>query len=722
MIAAGPVDGSDDSPIVSVTTLNSIAAKKLRTWFKSGTAAGNAGDIYDNRDRGHSRLNLNHFPQMTPHQYTDAELASGADYGSQWKIISGVVFGNSSTSAGVLKGGSNARRYYSHPDGLDFLYRQYRANNLYVYPEHRDHDPGYNGLAGYGDLFPTNTPYLIASQGSSGSDQAFLRAIALVLAAFKPEVKRRLVNNGLLMPTVQMVLRANYSPGETHADYLSTPTHPTVFDGDKIDPLAMVKMAHAIEENNIPPFVRLRVEKETAVIRGKDFFDPHQSEVLANTPSVIARVFRGTEYRRQIQISAQDSFDLNNRKLQFHWIILRGDRERIRITPKSADKSSAQIEVAYHPRAIAHNGAIESNRVDIGVFAHNGRYYSAPAFVTWFSLDHESRHYADDDRILQIGYGQGTVHLTVKDWAALFDLLEPDNQSFPAQLLKGVLDHRHQAALAKLGADVNKLYYKLIEVEQDLENAGADTGGDFRRTRDTLRKQLDEFVSQEHRQLAGASIQQVVRTAFSELYSQPYLSLTHRSEFKELLKPAQQNNRRNVLEERDRLIDYGIANKNEDPSKLLSFAISRDDFTDFDKNQVKRFNSILLNELAFPGIVSFEFKINYVDPILSLRKQWRDMYRYDGDNQPLGWVRHEKGRRTEFNRDGLVILEKDELGRCLRCRIANYEFIDGKRNAQRHYPTWTPITHQLGNEVWTYQYADDDDFLGRVVKRENVDR
>ena len=59
---------------------------------------------------------------------------------------------------------------------MRFLYRQYRGGQLYVYPEHRDHDPGHNGQGGYGDLFPTNSPCVVISQGSSGSDRAFVRA------------------------------------------------------------------------------------------------------------------------------------------------------------------------------------------------------------------------------------------------------------------------------------------------------------------------------------------------------------------------------------------------------------------------------------------------------------------------------------------------------------------------------------------------------------------
>ena len=107
---------------------------------------------------------------------------------------------------------------------------------------------------------------------------------------------------------------------------------------------------------------------------------------------------------------------------------------------------------------------------------------------------------------------------------------------------------------------------------------------------------------------------------------------------------------------------------------------------------------MLLNELVFGETVSFEFNINYVDPHISLRKQWRDVYRYTHDKQLLGWTRHEIGRKTQFNRDGLAILEQDQLGQCIRCRIVGYEFIDGDKK-QRRYPVWTPLQYVPGKQI-----------------------
>jgi len=148
----------------------------LRQWKSEGTAAGNDGDYYDNRDRGHSELKLGAYPGMLKIPYGEQDKKANRDWGAQMALIPRVVFGNSSTAAPATATGSNSRLYYTNRGGIEFLYQQYTHNNLYVYPEHRDHDPGHNGLpspgnpeGGYGDLFPTNTAYLITSQGSSGS-------------------------------------------------------------------------------------------------------------------------------------------------------------------------------------------------------------------------------------------------------------------------------------------------------------------------------------------------------------------------------------------------------------------------------------------------------------------------------------------------------------------------------------------------------------------------
>ena len=72
---------------------------------------------------------------------------------------------------------------------------------------------------------------------------------------------------------------------------------------------------------------------------------------------------------------------------------------------------------------------MESNRVDVGLFVHNGIHYSPPAFITWFSLDNEYRLYDDKGRIVEMGYGMGENRFNVKNWRGLFEKVQADPEA-----------------------------------------------------------------------------------------------------------------------------------------------------------------------------------------------------------------------------------------------------------------------------------------------------
>jgi hypothetical protein len=228
------------------------ASKLVNEWCRSGTAAGLDGVYYDNRDRKHSDLGISTYPQLQPITYSADEWNRKVDWGKQLRAHPGkVVIGNSSTASPANQAGSHQRMYYLHPKGLSFLYQQYRSSALYVYPEHRDHDPGTNGPDGYGDLYPANSPYLICSQGSSGSDKAFMHAFLKTIAAFPPQTRDLLKERGLLMPTLQAIFRRTYRAVKSPADYFTGTAHPSAFDGRLIDEVAMVKQANAMTVETI---------------------------------------------------------------------------------------------------------------------------------------------------------------------------------------------------------------------------------------------------------------------------------------------------------------------------------------------------------------------------------------------------------------------------------------------------------------------------------------
>ena len=406
----------------------------FRRWQVEGTVAGNHGDLYDNHDSDHSNMKYAMFPQLTRIEFAEATKSRNLHHGLQTRFLyNGVTLGNSSTAitSGLLWR-SQARLALCNPRTASLLFLQYRGNHLYLYPEHRDHDPGHNGRdgKGHGDVFAFNTPYLIISQGSSGSDRVFLNALAATLAAFRPEVKTELTRHGALMPTIQMIFRRCNKTVAKPEHYLTGIAHPTVFDGSQLDALAMVERAHEITKETLPPLVQLKVVEEDEPVSGRDCFDAARGEALIDTPCAIARVVRTVQYSRRMVVSAEPSKDLGDRPLEYHWSVLRGDAKRIKINKLNDRGSVVELLIPYHGRApIAPGNAIESNRVDIGAFVHNGANYSAPAFVTFYYLDNEKREYDKQHRIQVVDYADPEVSTNyvdpvidiTKDWRDEYD-------------------------------------------------------------------------------------------------------------------------------------------------------------------------------------------------------------------------------------------------------------------------------------------------------------
>ncbi|QDU27357.1 hypothetical protein ETAA8_24440 [Anatilimnocola aggregata] len=408
-ISFEPAELDKDAEAVPVIKGHGEVGKKLIEWFKEGTAAGNSGDYYDNCDRDHSNMAYEQFPQLTRIEYAP-EISKETGYGVQLTNIFAApglqaVLGNSSTAqtAGPLWR-SNPRLAYIRPGGIETLFVQYLNNHMYFYPEHRDHDPGHNGEGdGYGDVYAVNLPYVIVSQGSSGSDRAFMDAICCTLAALRPDVKKTLAEKQMLMPAMQMIFRRSNKPVKNDADYLTGSAHPTVFDGKELDVLRMIELAHSLTLESLPPVVMVRVEDEEKPVLGRDYFDAGEREKLFDTPMAVARIWRSTQYKRKYILSAK-GVDTNGAKLTYHWKVLRGDASKIDIKPLG-DGTRAEIALTWQGRApIAEGSTMESNRLDIGIFGHNGTHYSAPAFFCVNTLDNEERTYDDQGHIKSIVY------------------------------------------------------------------------------------------------------------------------------------------------------------------------------------------------------------------------------------------------------------------------------------------------------------------------------
>ena len=390
-------------PRAEITTQPGPVGDLLRQWRKEGTAAGLHGILYDNHDQDHSNMDSAMFPELARVEYCETAKKTGTALYGQGALHNGLqlifvhnapVIGNASVALTEgPKWRSMPRLALSNQVTATLLADQYVNNMLYFYPEHRDHDPEAGG--GHGDVYPANVPYLVTSQGSSGSDRAFLNAVAATIAAFRPETQRFLIEKRLLVPTVQMILRRSRTPILGREEYLSGIAHPPVFDGATLDVERMVRMAHDLEPADVPPLVRLQVEEEYLGRPGIDYPGEAPAEKLFDTVSAVARVARSARYRRRTVASVAKTEAADGRPISFTWRLLHGDPDRVRIRPLDPLGTRAEILVDWHPRGVYPGSDLPSARVDVGVFADNGAQLSAPAFLTWYFPPNERRVYED---------------------------------------------------------------------------------------------------------------------------------------------------------------------------------------------------------------------------------------------------------------------------------------------------------------------------------------
>ncbi len=400
------------------------AADTVGGWMRSDEASGNFGDLYVNRDEGHSPLAVTNFPGLTPVVYGTEAVAHNAHRGLPNMFFDYPVLGNASLS--MVSGPmwrSMPRMVVTDPYQPLTMFRFYVSNQSWFFPAHMDYE------SGKVDHFPANTPYYVVSKGSSFSDLAFMEAFAATMAAFRPETKRALVAHKTMAPILQMILRSTQKSLRKPEDYLTGAAHPVVFDAKDLDVEAMVKMAHGLKPENVPPLVVLRVLKDENATAGKEFFDL-RPEGLFDTPFAIARVARGIARERRMTLGA--SLASGKLGVEFRWVVLQGDSAKIKIKALDASASKVEISVAYHGvyRPTGTDGipaAIHSSRVDIGCFVKAGEYYSPPAILSVFYLPNETRVYRDDGQILSVDYNNAehryadpvlTMH---KGWKDLYE-------------------------------------------------------------------------------------------------------------------------------------------------------------------------------------------------------------------------------------------------------------------------------------------------------------
>ncbi|MHC5005722.1 MAG: hypothetical protein ACYTJ0_21705, partial [Planctomycetota bacterium] len=448
-----------------------------------------------------------------------------------------------------------------------------------------------------------------------------------------------------------------------------------------------------------------KVLREDRPPLGIDHFEPGRTERLGDTPAVIARVFRGREMRRTMLVSAEDSYDVNDRPLEYRWVVLRGDPDRIAIRPRNDTGSRVEITVAHHSRRpVAPGSDLESNRVDLGVFVHNGRYWSAPGFVTWFFLDDETRTYDERGRAVDIGYGLGATTVSVTDWGALGELVASDGLvarrlalSKPERELVAQAAPRHAgldaarvaaqeesdraAAADREASDVlkaaereqdaaeaawsprSKARRRALDEARDAVAAAKRRREDTRRAARAAREARDEAAAALDRYLhaprlgIGRSLTDVVRRAIDALLVEPDLLDDESGDLAPLLARADPAVRASIGTARRKLVGFGLLVETDDDEPQVTPARAGpgplvERLTACERALLREHNATVLTRLLCPGVFEASHRVNFVDERIATPKGWRDVFAYDADGTCVGWTRYDGDDVRTFNAAG----------------------------------------------------------------------
>ena len=373
----------------------------MAAWISEGTAAGNGGDLYINRDRGHSMLATGDFPLLTTIRMPAEAKKHGLDIDLPNMSFKNdpAVFGNASRAR--VSGPfwrSDARAAMTDPHAVGHMNGFYLSNQFWVFPAHTDF-----GKPEIGDVFPGRTPQTLITVGSSYTDQPFLRAAVATAASFARPTREGILRRRLMAPTLQWILRRTRKGIATESDYLTPKAHPVAFAAGDLDILNTVKFAHSLRPAQIPPvatitLVNSKIFPIKLPLPIRDYPDPN-GEILFASSTAIAFVLRGLEAERTFLVQAR-TFPERDPTAKFAWRVVGGDASVVKISPPLgetlASPESGLAQITIDRRNI-------TKRIDIAVFAKShGTEWGAPSFITFMPIPFEKRTYDSSGRLLSI--------------------------------------------------------------------------------------------------------------------------------------------------------------------------------------------------------------------------------------------------------------------------------------------------------------------------------
>ncbi len=348
-----------------------VAQMKL----SAGSSGGNVGDLYMNRDGGHSLLVVTNYPGLTRIKL-DSEGESrrfGLDFPDV--IFPYPVFGNCSRALATGPFWRSLPRAMMTTEAARTIGRMtkfYLTNQVWAFPANADCAPvGTNN-----DVFASVTPYWLTTAGRSWSDLPYLQAALEVSRTLRPDVKKSVVAEGMLAPVVQALIRKSLKGVKGEDDYLTAKAHPTALPPNGLDLPRLKKAAAELTAETVPPLAAISVVPHPLSEQ------PAWPELTYRSPFAWAYVLRAERDERMFTVNATGLPGC-----EFAFACVHDDLGAAKVDRLGRDAALVTLD---------RTKMSPTNRVDVAVFARKkGKTgWGAPSFVSFAVVD-PSAPYSD---------------------------------------------------------------------------------------------------------------------------------------------------------------------------------------------------------------------------------------------------------------------------------------------------------------------------------------
>jgi len=330
--------------------------------------------LYVNRDGRHSMLAVTNYPGLTSVvlDREGRERGFGLDFPDTFYPYP--VFGNCSRAmvSGPLWRSLPRALMTNESRRMKAMHRFYLSNQLWVFPTVDDYSFG--ATNSHGDVFASVSPYWIATQGRSWSDQYYLKAALSAAGAMHPSVRAEAVKRGLLAATLQALIRKSLKGVGGEEGYITSKAHPTAFPPNGLDLAKLKKSAADLRVDSIPPVAMI------VGVASQPVLEPAKlPELTYVTPCSWAFVLRSPDILRSFVVRAAGDGE-------YAFAVVHDEKGAAKVTRIGRD--AARVTIDRGKMSV-------TNRVDVAVFAKGAKSgWGAPSFVSFAVVD-PSAPYSD---------------------------------------------------------------------------------------------------------------------------------------------------------------------------------------------------------------------------------------------------------------------------------------------------------------------------------------